>query len=195
MATLEEMARIKFTDLSEAEERAVRAASDGTEADCLRDLGGGDDPAKANGTPEAPDEKWPASRNVRAGLVRWLFVDRKARKRVDPRGIQIRGARITGYLDLSFTRLSFPLALLRCRLEQLLILQGAKMAALNLEGSWTGAIAADGLNVEGGLFLRNGFHARARFGCSARPSGDIWMRQAEQSKIWTRSPCSPTASR
>ena len=33
------------------------------------------------------------------------------------------------------------------------------MPLLNLTGSWTGAIGADGLKVKGSLFLRNGFHA------------------------------------
>ena len=39
MATLEELARKKFGDLSEAEKKVVQAAPDGTVADC-RDLGG-----------------------------------------------------------------------------------------------------------------------------------------------------------
>ncbi len=161
MGKLEELARLKFPDppLSAAEERVVRAAPNGTVADCRRDLGGGSDPEKAGGTGEAPDEKWPDKRNVRADLIRWLFVDREARKLVDPRGIQIWGARITGDLDLSFTNVPFPLALLRCRLDQPLNLQWAKMPVLSLAGSWTGAIDADGLKLEGSLFLRNGFHA------------------------------------
>jgi len=152
MGTLERLARNKFPDppLSAAEERVVRAASDGTEADC-RDLGGGDDLAKP--------EKWPAPRSVRAELIRWLCVDREARELVDPRGIQIQGARITGELDLSFTNVLFPLVLFRCRLEQDLVLRYAKMPLLSLEGSWTKKISADSLNVEGGLFLTNGFHA------------------------------------
>ncbi|HEY9159386.1 hypothetical protein [Candidatus Binatus sp.] len=152
MGKLEDLARLKFTDppLSEAEERVVRAASDGTEAKCI-DLGGGSDPEKA--------DTWPASRNVRADLIRWLCVDREAREQVDPRGIQILGARITGALDLSFTNVPFSFALFRCRLEQDLDLKWAKMPLLNLNGSWTGAIGADGLKLEGSLFLRNGFHA------------------------------------
>jgi|ERR1019366_1907997 sRNA-binding regulator protein Hfq len=150
MGSLEELAREKFGELSAAEERVVRNAPNGTEADCS-DLGGGDDPAKA--------DTWPEARNVRAELTRWLCVDSAARELVDPHGVQIRGARITGELDLSFTNVLFPLALLSCRVEQALILQGAKMPLLSLEGSWTGAIDADGLKLEGDIVLRNGFHA------------------------------------
>ncbi len=174
MATLEELARNKFPDLSEAEIRVLRAASDGIVADCLRDLGGGDDPAKADGTPETPDEKWRDTRNVRAALIRWLLVNREAREQVDPKGVQIRGARITGHLDLSFANVLFPLILFRCRLEQDLDLKYAKMPLLSLEGSWTKKISADSLNVEGGLFLTNGFHAEGEVGLpGASIGGDL----------------------
>ncbi len=148
---LEQMARQKFKapPLSDAEKRVLQHASDGSLADC-RDLGGGDDPAKP--------EKWPASRTVRAGLVRWLLVDHKAGKQVDPRGVQIQGARITDDLDLSFANIVIPFGCFGCRLDQDLNLTFAKLPGLNLRDSWTGAINADGLNVEGGLFLSKGFH-------------------------------------
>jgi sRNA-binding regulator protein Hfq len=157
---LEQMARQKFTSppLSEAEKRVVHHASDGTIAVCI-DLGGGSEPARADGTPGAPDERWPGARSVRADLIRWLVVDREARKLVDPRGVFILGARITGVLDMSYTNALFPLVLFRCRLEQPLNLVGARMVMLSLEGSWTGPIGADGLKVGGAIFLRNGFHA------------------------------------
>jgi hypothetical protein len=158
MASLEDLARKKFADLSEAEEKVVRAAQDGIAADC-RDLGGGDDPAKADGTPEAPDETWPGTRNVRADLIRWLCVDREARELVDARGVWIRGARITGCLDLSYTNVLFPLYLTGCRLEQDVDLKYAKMPPFSLEGSWARAIDADGLRLEGDLFLTTGFHS------------------------------------
>src|ERR1039458_3855371 len=50
--------------------RVLRNAPNGTTADCRRDLGGGGEPEKADGTPKAPDEKWPDTRNVRADLDR-----------------------------------------------------------------------------------------------------------------------------
>jgi hypothetical protein len=158
MASLEDLARKKFADLSAAEEKMLRAAPNGTVADCSN-LGGGSDPAGANGTPEAPDEKWPETRNIRADLIRWLCIDREARGQVDPKGVWIRGARTTGYLDLSFTNVLFPLVLWSCRLEQDLNLRYAKLPLLGLAGSWTEAIGADGLKLEGDILLRNGFHA------------------------------------
>jgi hypothetical protein len=166
MESLEDLAWKKFPDLSEAEKRVVQAAPNGSAADCS--LGEGSDPEDADGTPEAPDDKRPKPREVRADLIRWLCVDREARELVDPRGVIIRAARITGHLDLTFAKVLFSLALVRCRLRELLYLQWAKMPLLSLEGSWTGAISADGLNVEGSLFLRNGFHAE----------GEVWLRGA-----------------
>jgi len=158
MASLEDLARKKFADLSAAEEKMLRAAPNGTVADCSN-LGGGSDPAGANGTPEAPDEKWPETRNIRADLIRWLCVDREARELVDARGVLIAGARITGGLGLSYTDVLFPLVLLSCRLGQPLNLRWAKIPRLSLAGSWTGAITADGLKLEGDISMRNGFHA------------------------------------
>jgi sRNA-binding regulator protein Hfq len=157
---LEQMARRRFTtpSLSEAEKRVVQHASDGTVADCTN-LGGGRNPATADGTLGARYEKWPETRNVRADLIRWLLIDREARELIDPRGILILGARITGALDLGSTNVLVPLFLVGCRLEQPLNLLGAKMTTMSLEGSWTGAIAADGLRLDNAIFLRNGFHA------------------------------------
>ena len=113
----------------------------------------------SNGTPRPLGEQWPTARNVRADLIRWLFVDREARKEVDPKGAWILGARITGRLDLSYANVVFPLFLLNCRLEQDLDLKWAKMPLLSLAGSWTEAIFAEGLKLEGSLFLTTGFHA------------------------------------
>jgi len=158
VGNLEELARNKFLKLSAAEERVVRAASEGTITDC-RDLGGGDEPGKANGTPEASDVKWPDACSVRADLIRWLCVDREAREQVDPKGVHIRGARISEPLDLSFTNVPFPLVLVGCRLEQNLDLKSAKIPLLSLEGSWTQSIDADGLKSDGDVFMRDGFHA------------------------------------
>jgi hypothetical protein len=149
MGSLEELAREKFGELSAAEKKVVQAAPHGTVADCS--LGGDVEPEKA--------DTWLAARDVRADLIRWLCVDREARELVDPRGVQILGARITGELDLSFANVLFPLFLKGCRLEQRIDLRSAKMPVLSLEGSWTGAIAADELKLEGTLFLKSAFHA------------------------------------
>ena len=157
---MEHLAQETFTvpPLSEAEKRVVKQSGDGTTADCS-DLGGPVEPADADGTPKAPDQKWPPSRNVRADLIRWLLVDGNARQHIDPRGIRVYGARVTGQLDLSFTDTFVPLLLVHCRFEQPVDFSFAKMRALSLEGSWTAGIKGDGLRIEGPLFLNHGFRA------------------------------------
>jgi hypothetical protein len=152
MNALEEAAGKKFAEpvLTEAEKLVLLHTLGGTIAECVG-LGGGDDPANP--------EKWPKERDVRADLIRWLCVDPKARELVAPKGVWIRGARIMGPLDLSFIKVPFPLVLSSCRLEEHLDIRWAKIPVLSLQGSWTKAITAGGLHVEGALFLCSGFHA------------------------------------
>jgi hypothetical protein len=173
MESLGDLARKKFPNLSPTEEKVVRAAQDGTEADC-GGLGGDEDLQNVDGTRMPLGEQWPDTRNVRAELIRWLCIDREARERVDPRGVWIRRARITGLLDLSSTKVLFPILLLNCRLEQDLNLRFAKMPALSLEGSWTKTICANGIDLEGNILLRKGFHAEGEVGLlGATIGGDL----------------------
>jgi hypothetical protein len=129
MGSLERLARNRFADLSAAEEKIVRGAPEGDVADC-KDLGGDDYLQNFDGTPKPLGEGWPEMRNVRAELIRWLCTDREARELVDPKGVRIQSARIVGDLNLSFANFSFPLVLLCCRLEQDLLLTGAKIPAV-----------------------------------------------------------------
>jgi hypothetical protein len=151
---LETLARERFGDLSQAELRLLKAAAKGAIACCgpsRQDDDPGDDPAKA--------DQWGPEREVRAELIRWLCVDSSARGAVDPRGIQVLGARIAGRLDLGFVHVPFPLALLRCRLTEPAILTSAHLPALNLRGSRVQSILADGAHVEGDVLLTNSFTA------------------------------------
>src|SRR6266849_6268707 len=47
-------------------------------------------------------EGWHRNREIRSELLRWLCVDEHARKQVDPHGLNVIGAKITGPLDLSY---------------------------------------------------------------------------------------------
>jgi len=140
--------------LSEAEKELLRAAPKGEFAWCgpsRRDDDPENDPSKAG--------QWGPERTLRAALLRWLCVDRQARELVDPKGLQVFAAKISGDLDLSFVAVPFPLGLGRCRLVEDADLQYVEIPALNLRGSWVRRLAADGARVKGGLFLRDGFYA------------------------------------
>ena len=150
----EALARARFGELSEAERKLLRAAPAGGVAWCgpsAEDNDPANDPAKAEG--------WGGEREIRAELIRWLSIDREAASRVDPRGIWIHAARITGSLDLSFATVPFPLALWRCRLMENADLTSANIPFLHLSGSWTRSITADAVNVAGAVFLGKGFTA------------------------------------
>ncbi len=154
---LEALARARFGELSEAEQKLLRAAAAGEIACCgpsAKDDDPANDPAKADG--------WDPKREIRAELIRWLSIDREAASRVDPRGVWVRAAKITGKLDLSFATVPFPLALWRCRLTADADLTSAQIPDLHLGGSWTRSVSADRVNVAGSVFLRNGFTAEGQ---------------------------------
>jgi hypothetical protein len=151
---LEALARARFPDLSQAELKLLRAAPKGEVAWCgpsRKDDDPANDPAKA--------DEWGHEREIRADLIRWLCVDRDAASAVDPKGIQVHAARITGALDLSFVSVAFPLLMWRCRLTEDADLTSTDLPALNLAGSRVRSVTADGANVKGGIFLRDGFSA------------------------------------
>jgi len=152
------LARARFPDLKPAEEKLVRAAAKGEFAFCGPSENHKDptnDPAKATDK----DTGWGPEREIRADLIRWLCVDRQARELVDPKGIQVLGAKITGPVDLQRVSSPFALALQRCRFMEDADLRRMEVPDLDLQGTWTRSIAADGARVRGYVFLRNGFRA------------------------------------
>jgi hypothetical protein len=58
---------------------------------------------------------WPSGRSVRASVLRHLLVDEQWR--VDPRGVRLRGVRISGPLDCQAATLRCPLSLDGCYLD------------------------------------------------------------------------------
>jgi hypothetical protein len=92
-------------------------------------------------------------RDVRASLIRWLAVDHSASDLVDPKGLRILGARITGPLDLSQVRVPFPLALVRCSIHEPINLNRAEIPEIDFGGSYTAEIDAMDLNVRGFLYF------------------------------------------
>jgi len=152
---LEDVARSRFRDLSYAELKLLRAAPKGEWAVCGPNANDDD----AANDPSTGD-KWGAERAIRAELMRWLAVDREAAERVDPKDLQIYGAKITGEFDLSYAVVPFPLLLARCRLMENLSLINAQVPALALRGCWALSLNAEGIKVKGGVFLGEGFHAQ-----------------------------------
>ena len=151
---LERLAPARFSDLTAAEIKLLRAAPNGDLAVC--------GPSKENHDPAndpAKADEWGKEREIRADLIRWLCVDRQAREMVDPKGILVAGAKILGTLDLSYARVPFGLNLWRCRLTGKTNLQATEIAELDFQGSWLDSIDADSVKAKGNVLFCRGFHA------------------------------------
>ncbi len=148
---LVDLAEKAFPPLGEAELKMLRAAALGEEADLRAGNDAEDDPAGA--------KKWGADHAVRAELLRWLCTEHEASVLVAPRGVQVAGVQIDGELDLSCADVPFRLAFPGCAFPAGLNLRDARLPGLFLNGSHTGPIAADRVNVTGSVSLRDKFHA------------------------------------
>ena len=146
-----ELARSRFDNkLTAAEQEMLRAAVKGEFANCT--FGDQDtDPANA--------ANWDDKRVIRADRLVWLCTDAQAASRVTHRGIHVEGARVESEVDLDFAQIPFRLCFHACRFEAPICMRNAQIPALNLNGTHTGPISAEGLKVAGAVFLRNGFKA------------------------------------
>lgn len=66
---------------------------------------------------------------------------------LDPRGVLVIGARITGYLDLDFISTSTPLQLDKCVFEEAFSLHDTELTALSLDGSTLPMLHAESLRT------------------------------------------------
>jgi hypothetical protein len=151
---LAELAGKQFDPLTTAERALLRAAAEGTVANCGNadsDTDPQDDPIRS--------DAWTDERNIRAKLIRWLCLDDEASKLVDPEGIRIDSARIIDELHLTFATISFPLRLRRCRVVEDLYLEWCEIPALTMDQTRTRSVFADSATIKGNALFGNQFHA------------------------------------
>ena len=144
------LAKEKF-EISPAEEKLFRDTANGDVADYSTGNEKADDPANAG--------EWTPNRVLRASRIAWLCTDKQASQFVTRHGIQIKGARIEEEFDLMFANIRFPLYFEQCKFAADINFQYARIAALNMSGTHTGPISADGLRTDGPVYLRYGFRA------------------------------------
>ena len=152
--SLESLARNFFSNFTIGEMKLLEVAPTGQIAVC----GPSDEDSHPTNYPRNADS-WGEERRIRTTLIRWICRDPSAKDLVDPKGIQIYGAKLLGELDLTELRVPFRLALIRCRATEQILLRGIEIPLLVFDGSWVRAVKADGANVMGGVTLRNGFRA------------------------------------
>ncbi|HWY22579.1 MAG TPA: hypothetical protein VNX26_15235 [Candidatus Acidoferrum sp.] len=130
-----------------------------------------DDPADA--------DTWGREREVRAALIRWLCVVPEASKGVTPRGIQVRGAKVRGLLDLSAVAIPFPLTFIQSRFVDKIDLRYATILLLQFTGSAIESLNADGAEVKTMIFLDQGFSAREVRMVGANIGASLSFQQAK----------------
>ncbi len=91
------------------------------------------------------------------------------------------GARITGPLDLSYSRIQHPITLRDCVFDQPILLAEARLGALTLDGSSFPGIEAPNLEVDGDLGLDGVSSTRSVYLTGAHFHRDVRLRGAHLS--------------
>jgi hypothetical protein len=112
--------------VTDREQELIQAARDGTEVVCDKDP-------------------------IRADLIRELLLGKHGD--LDPRGVRVTGARITEQLDLYHVTAKVGLQLDRCTFDEPIAALSAHVPWLSLEGAEIPGLLADGLRVDGRLYL------------------------------------------
>lgn len=137
--------------LSDTESRLLEAIS----KDAVLDL--------LTGEPEKDNVKngsqWGGERTIRAEVLRQLAMAQNITVPSNVRRIRVRGARIIGGLDFSFSELILGMQLHNCFFDETMILQWATVPLLDLSGSWIPGVVAPHLNALADVLLRDGFIA------------------------------------
>jgi hypothetical protein len=91
---------------------------------------------------------------IRPEALRWVCSDPDARHLVDPGGLHLENARISGPLDLGNSSVDFPLRINNCIIDGDVILAGARLNSVSLSGTTCSRLIADRAVFGGPVFLR-----------------------------------------
>ena len=152
VSRLIELAREKFSDLTEAEEFLIKCTEDGTAAIA----------SNVNVSINNPENamEWGEERTIRAIILEWLCSDSTAKALVSSRGIHIVGIKVEESINLQETEIPFSLSLKKCSLRRGIKLNNSKIKILDLEGTHTDTVEAFGMRIDGDVFMKDDFRAR-----------------------------------
>lgn len=142
-------------ELTEPEKQLARAMAHGEECDLFRD---GDEKLTLE-TEQDAWHHWGEHRTIRASVIRIVCISKEAQELIDPRGIRLLNARITGELNIQGAIVPFGLGFGWCAFDEHIIAHIANMTTLNLRGSRIPGMEAGSLRATGSIFLGDGFHA------------------------------------
>ena len=143
--------------VSDAERKVLQAAETGKVVDLRTGDRKLDDPAQG--------ATWSVDRIVRAETLIELLTGQRPPKHGRLRAVKLRGARITGEIDLEGVELACPLVLADCYIEKQVNLDQATAPAICLRGCHLPALSAEQLRTTGDLDFRNGFTVH----------GEVWL--------------------
>lgn len=153
------MPRIRI--FSDFEKLAGAEAPTPAEQELIRTCRAGKDCNLVDGElPEEPGPDWTnlnPDRTVRAELLRYLILGGCPACPVDERGVFLKGAYITGVLDLDFATARGVTGLFNCRFQNCIEATQAKLNQFNLSGSRCNGIRADFAEIYGSAVLAAGF--------------------------------------
>ncbi len=116
---------------------------------------------------------------VRASLVRFVLLDRSDDLALHDKGVRLRGALITGPLDLQGCDLDRDISLSHCKLTDPVNLVNARLRGLHLSGCYMGGMSADNASFAGSLYIRAGSHVAGEISLAgARITGDLQICDA-----------------
>ncbi|GEM_PF-4649178 len=120
------------------------------------------------GDPEKGVAPWDHNRDIRAGVIRWLCVNREAKVLVDPSGISVIGARIIDFLNLNSAEIPFTLALKHCFFTDAVGLYNCNTRTIDLTGSWMRSVYATLAHMKGSFTI-----------VSSRIEGTLYLEGAQ----------------
>jgi hypothetical protein len=147
--TRQEARLMTVEELAEHEHDIVSAIEAGELVDLRVGEPRDDDPARG--------AVWGAARTVPARLLVELLTAALPPDSGRPRPVRVRGARITGSLDLEACTLTCPLLLQDCHLEEVVNLDEAAALMIRLPGCHLPGLTAQQLRTSGNLELNDGF--------------------------------------
>lgn len=115
---------------------------------------------------------------IRAALLRQLLVTHEAT--LSEKGLRLRGARITGLLDLQGINIEHDITLSRCVLTDRIELVNARLNGLYISGCQMQGLSADSAHFDGSLFLRADTHVDGEISLAgAHVAGDMQLCDVE----------------
>jgi len=98
-------------------------------------------------------DAWTDKQTIRADVLRHICLKPDLYD-MDPKGVMIAGARISGILNLQFANLNQPLTIIQSRFDKEPNLQNCSLPVLMLNNSFLPGLRADGLTCGGDIFLK-----------------------------------------